>query len=187
MRTTLVTAILLGSFVPAVMAEGDGRQAKGDALRPGGGEGQQGGKRMEMERREHPSFRNPGEMFERMDKDRDGNITKEEFFSAQRLERLPEEKRERFFSRLDRDNDGMISKEEIRAMRQDAERRSKDEFRQLDANRSGGLDFAEFSKGEFFGKLPEAKRRQIFDRMDTDSNGEITAEDRPKGPPHRKQ
>ena len=68
-------------------------------------------------------------------------------------------------------------------MRHDAERRAKDEFRELDADKSGGLNFEEFSKGKFFGKLPEAKRRQIFARMDTDGSGEINADDRPKGPP----
>ena len=125
-------------------------------------------------------------MFRRMDKDQDGKITREEFYSSPRLERLPEEKRDRIFARLDRDGDGMISREEIGMMRRDAEKRARDEFRQLDENNSGGLDFAEFSKGEFFGKLPEEKRRQIFERMDTDGSGEITAEDRPKGPPRRR-
>jgi Ca2+-binding EF-hand superfamily protein len=125
-------------------------------------------------------------MFRRMDKDQDGKITKEEFFASPRMERLPEEKREEIFSRLDRDSDGMISGEEIHMMRRDAQRRARDEFRKLDENKSGGLDFAEFSKGEFFAKLPEEKRRQIFERMDTDGSGEITAEDRPKGPPHRR-
>lgn len=186
MRTTLVTVILAGIFASPAMAEGEIRPEKGDRPRHWGGEGHDGGKHMDRERRERPPFGNPGEMFRRMDKDRDGRITKGEFFAAPRMEGLPEEKRERIFSRLDRDSDGVISEEEIREMRRDAERRAREEFRELDADNSGGLDFAEFSKGKFFGKLPEAKRKQIFERMDTDGNGEITPEDRPAGPPHRK-
>jgi len=165
------------------MAEGEGRTERKHGRGPEGRPDKEGGKRMERNGRPREA---PWEMFRRMDTDRDGNITREEFFASPRLQRLPEEKREGIFSRLDRDSDGMISKEEIRGMRQDAERRARDEFRQLDENSSGGLDFAEFSKGEVFGKLPEEKRRQIFGRMDTDGSGEINAADRPEGPPRRK-
>lgn len=191
MKTILVTAILAGILVPAVMAEGDAREERPEHPRPKGLQDKQGGKHIEKEGREkdgheRPPLGNPEEMFKRMDKDHDGKISKEEFLSAKHLQRLPEEKREKLFSRLDRDNDGIISKDEIRAMKQDAERKVKDQIRQLDKDKSGGISFAEFSKGKFFSKLPEDKRRQIFERMDTDGNGEINAEDHPKGPPHRK-
>lgn len=118
-----------------------------------------------------------------MDRDGDGNISKREFFASPRMEKLPENKREEFFERLDRDGDGLIKREEIVAMRRDNERRAMGRVRKLDTNKSGGLDFEEFSKGELFGKLPEEKRRQIFTRMDTDGNGEINGADKPKGPP----
>lgn len=186
MRTTLVTAIFLGRLVGAAIAEGDGSHGDGENPHHWGKEGHHGEKGVETQRGGSPPFRSHGEMFRRMDRDRDGKITKEEFLSSPRLARLPEEKRDKFFSRLDRDNDGLISREEIREMRNDAQRGARDEFRKLDVNGSGGLDFSEFSKGEFFGKLPEEKRRQIFERMDTDGSGEITAEDHPKGPPHRR-
>ena len=182
MRTILVTAVLAGIFAPAAMAEGEVRPERG-RQRP---EGKDGAKHGEKGMRGRPTFGASEEMFKRMDKDRDGNITKEELFSAQRMERLPKEKRDKIFARLDRDGDQMISKVEIREVRRDAVRRAKGAFRHLDEDKSGGLSFAEFSKGEFLGKLPEEKRRQIFQRMDTDGNGEINAEDRPKGPPRRK-
>jgi Ca2+-binding EF-hand superfamily protein len=190
MKTTLLTAILSGIFVPVAMAEATGRPEKEDRLRPEGRHEKEGGRHMERDkdgrRWDHPPFAGPGDMFKRLDKDLDGNISKEEFFADQRFERMPEEKRDKFFERLDRNRDGMIGKEEVREMRQDAERRAKEQFRQLDEDESGGLCFAEFSKGEFFAKLPEEKRRQIFGRMDTDGSGEINAEDQPKGPPLRK-
>ncbi len=192
MKRTLVTAILAGILVPTAMAEGDARparEARPERPRPEGKPDKDGGKRMEKDgrdRRDLNPFGNPGEMFKRMDKDLDGNITKEEFLAAPHLQRLPEENREKFFNRLDRNQDGVISKDEIREMHKDAERRAKGQFRELDADKSGGLSFEEFSKGEFFAKLPEDKRRQIFGRMDTDGNGEINSQDHPKGPPRRK-
>lgn len=174
MKTILAGGILIGALVASAIAE--------DGLRPERGRANPDG-RDERKRPERPSFDPQMEMFKRMDTDRDGKISKLEFFASPRLERLPEEKKQAFFSRLDRDGDGLVSRVEIREMRHDAQRRAKEEFRELDADKSGGLSFEEFSKGKFFGKLPEEKRRQIFARMDTDGSGEITAEDKPKGPP----
>ncbi|QTN34209.1 EF-hand domain-containing protein [Akkermansiaceae bacterium] len=192
MKTILVTLFLAGILTPATMAEGDLRRP-GEGMperpHPEARPGKEGGRRMEMEGRdvrERQPFGNPGEMFRRMDKDLDGNITKQEFFAAPHIQRLPEDKRIKIFARLDGDGDGMVSKEEIRLMRQDAERKSKEQFRHLDADNSGGLDYEEFSKGEFISKLPEERRRQFFERMDTDGNGVIDAGDRPAAPPRRK-
>ncbi|MFK7849610.1 MAG: EF-hand domain-containing protein [Akkermansiaceae bacterium] len=127
-----------------------------------------------------------GEMFKRMDKDRDGNITKKEFFSGPRLEQLEQEKREKIFERLDQNDDGLLDRAEIRKIRKDGEDRRRRELRSLDKDQSGGLSFEEFSKGEFVSRLPEEKRKQIFERMDTDGNGEINADDRPPGPPRKR-
>jgi Ca2+-binding EF-hand superfamily protein len=132
-----------------------------------------------------PPHGSPEDMFKHLERDGDGKISKREFFASPRMERLPLEQREAIFGRLDRDGDGFLEPEEIRAMRHDNERRMKEGFRKLDADKSGGLSFEEFSKGELFGKLPEEKRRQIFGRMDTDGSGEINGKDKPKGPPIR--
>lgn len=190
MRTILVAAILAGISTVAAKAEGEDRpetkrprpEGKGDFRT----EGKDGRKREGMDEHRMP---HPGaslEMFKRMDKDHDGKITKAEFLANPRFEQIPEEKRDMMFARLDRNGDEVIDREEIRAMQQDAERRAREQFRGLDVDKSGGLNFEEFSKGEFFAKLPEEKRRQIFGRMDTDGNGEINADDHPKGPPLRK-
>lgn len=168
MKTILVGGILASVLSSAAMAEGE--------RRPEGARPQKEGER-------RPHLGEPDEMFKHMDIDRDGNISKREFFASPRMEMLAEEKREEIFGRLDRDGDGLIGRLEILAMRRDNERRAKGEFRKLDADKSGGLNFEEFSKGEFFGKLPEEKRLQIFARMDTDGNGEINGADQPKGPP----
>lgn len=185
MKTLVLFGSIVGAVVSSALAEeasrSDGkgprfeRRSEGDDRPQGHREGKRG----------RPPFGGPGEMFKRMDKDNDGIITKEEFFASPRLERLPEEKRDKLFSRLDSDGDGSVSREEIREMRKDAEDRAKREFRSLDKDGNGGLSFEEFSEGKFLSKLPEEKRRQIFERMDTDGSGEITAEDKPKGPPRR--
>lgn len=171
MKTILVSGLLAGFVASAVLAQDERRpdrerpQRDGEKRQPRGG---------------------PEEMFRNMDRDGDGKISKREFFASPRMERLPVERRVEIFARLDRDGDEFLTSDELRGMRQDAERRVREGFRKLDADNSGGLSFEEFSKSEFFGKLPVEKRRQIFDRMDTDRDGEITAVDRPQGPPDRR-
>jgi Ca2+-binding EF-hand superfamily protein len=123
------------------------------------------------------------EVFKRMDRDSDGMITKREFFASPRIEQLSEEQRNALFVRLDRNKDGSISSEEIRVLRQQAERRAMDDFRKLDVDKNGSVNFEEFCKGKFISKLPVEKRHQIFKRMDTDGNGVIDSADRPKRPP----
>ena len=174
MKTILAGGILASVLVSAAMAEGDRRPEEGRP--PEGGRPPNHGEK-------RPFLDGPDEMFRHMDSDGDGNISNREFFASPRMERLPEDNREEIFGRLDRDGDGLIEREEIVAMRRDNERRAMGHFRKLDTDKSGGLDFKEFSKGELFGKLPEEKRRQIFTRMDTDGNGEINRADKPKGPP----
>lgn len=123
-----------------------------------------------------------GGMFEMLDKDKDGVLTAEEFFAGPRMANMPEEQRQKFFARIDSDGDGKITAEEIRNMQKESQEKH---MRELDTDKSGGLSYEEMSKGKFFSKLPEEKRKQIFARMDTNGDGQITPEDKPKGPrPH---
>lgn len=135
------------------------------------GEGKRERGRGERERR--------GGMFQRIDKNGDGLVSREEFFSSPRMEKLPAEKREMLFARFDLNDDGEITPDEIRQMQHNAKDRQRREFRSLDVDQSGGLSFEEFSQGKYFSKLPEEKRRQIFQRMDTNGDGQITPDDQP--------
>lgn len=168
MKTILAGGLLAGLLASVLMAEGERLP---------------GGERPQKDVERHPHRRGPEEMFKHMDRDGDGKISKREFLAAPRMKSLPEEKREAFFSRLDRNGDGFLIGEEIRAMRQQTERRAMEGFRKLDTDGSGGVNYEEFSKGEFSSKLPEEKRQQVFKRMDADGNGEINGTDRPKGAP----
>lgn len=172
-KTLFAGVVCFGIVVSSAQAE----RESGERGSRGGGRPRGGG-----HEKHHPEDHE--EMFKRMDKDGDGRIRKEEFFAIPRLERLPEEKREHLFARLDRDGDGSLSLEEISQMRKDAMKRGWKRLRELDADGSAGVSFEEFSRSKFFQKLPEERRQQIFDRMDSDGDGEITARDKPKGPPH---
>lgn len=180
MKTILVYAACFGAVASSVFAEED-RRPGGDGFdREKNPKREREGKDKEREgRHPHPPFVEGVEMFMKLDTDQDGVITKQEFFTSPRISRLPEEKRERIFARLDRDGDGSLSKEDIQEIQKEGEQRARD-FRELDADASGGLNFEEFSQGKFLQKLSEEKRREIFERLDTNRDGEISPKDRPE-------
>lgn len=190
MKTILVCAAWLGAVAVSAMAGGE----KSAEKKPLANDRTQAGentaepqKDFEGKRHRHHHGRRRGGhhprgvegMFKSMDTNEDGLISKEEFFAAPRIAKLSEEKREKLFARFDRNGDGSISKQEMHELRKESREQREREFRELDLNNSGGLDFEEFSKGKFFQRLPEEKRREIFERMDTNKDGEISPEDRP--------
>lgn len=132
-------------------------------------------------RADKPKPHQPGEMFRRLDKDKDGVISLEEFAASPRISTLEKEKQEILFTRLDENGNGKLSPKEIHLNKKSDEARRK-EFRELDTDDSRGLSFEEMSKGEFFSRLPEEKRREIFARMDTNGDGEVNRKDKPERP-----
>lgn len=172
MKTILVYALCSGVLVSGSLAE---------PKKPSP-EGEDGGKGWHSKKRERRGPGGRGRMFKRMDTNQDSLITKEEFFAVAVTEKIPEERRNALFSRLDQNKDGVISKKEIGDMRREQDEKRRKDFRELDIDKSGGLSFEEFSKGKFFAKLPVEKRRKVFERMDSDGDGEVTPKDRPKRP-----
>lgn len=125
-----------------------------------------------------------GKGWRQADADNDGKLTRSEFDTLSRIQKLPEEKRARIFNRLDKDQDGILSGEELRMLMQGpqgAGRAAMMRFRELDTDKSGGVSLAELKAGELFRKLPPEKQEILFRRLDTDGDGEITPRDKPSG------
>lgn len=118
------------------------------------------------------------------DQNGDDFISLEEFHAMLRVKNLPEEKRANLFKRLDKNDDGQLGREELARMLRPPGSRGERMQRlwELDKDRSGGVSFDEFKKGRFYSKLPPERQRELFDRLDTDGDDQITAKDRPEKP-----
>lgn len=111
-----------------------------------------------------------------MDKNRDGEISFEEFRTGRMVSRLPEEKQREIFARMDSDGNGVLNK----ADRPPGFRIPR--LAELDRDKSGGVSYEEFSAGKMAQRLPEKARREMFDRLDRDGDGELTPDEAPRPP-----
>jgi Ca2+-binding EF-hand superfamily protein len=116
--------------------------------------------------------------WKKADLDGDGFLSEAEFALLPRISNLSEEKRSAIFHRLDKNGDGKISTEE---MRQGRPRPPVfPPFDQIDLNKDGQITFEEFQKVPFVARQSEERQHAMFDRMDRDKDGVLTAKD---GPP----
>ena len=107
-----------------------------------------------------PRQPDPSRIFDSADTNGDGVITREEFHAA----------RERLFARLDRNGDGFIDKDDMSgrlARRQKAQERLAELVTQLDKDGDGRVSRSEFVEGP----------TPLFDRADTDHNGELSEDE----------
>ena len=107
-----------------------------------------------------PRQPDPSRIFDSADTNGDGVITREEFHAA----------RERLFARLDRNGDGFIDKDDMSgrlARRQKAQERLAELVTQLDKDGDGRVSRSEFVDGP----------TPLFDRADTDRNGELSRDE----------
>jgi len=123
------------------------------------------------------------ELLKRADTNNDGVISRDEFFALERISKLPEEKRAKIFERLDKDRNGTLSKEELQEMRRGPGMRGMPKLEELDTDHSGGVNLEEFKASPFVRKLPPEEQGALFNRLDTDGDGQITPKDRPEHPP----
>ncbi|WP_282121733.1 EF-hand domain-containing protein [Algibacter mikhailovii] len=65
---------------------------------------------MSAQERKEPDF---DKMFKRLDANKDGSISLEEFKSAKRKKEVPVERLEKNFAHLDADENGMVTREEL--------------------------------------------------------------------------
>lgn len=114
--------------------------------------------------------------FRRLDRDQSDALDLAEFSQAKEVAEKEEDARVAIFKRIDRNKDGVIQREELKGSGRSKSRHDLD-FKKYDTNDSGGLDYAEFSKLPFVGRLPDERRRAHFDRIDTDNNGEISRDE----------
>jgi Ca2+-binding EF-hand superfamily protein len=171
MKTIPVSLVLASAFVTA-FAFAAPETPPGPSAPDGGGE-PRGGPR---------ERKSPEDFWKRADANADGAISREEFFALERIAKLPEEKRAKIFARLDTDQSGSLSKEELQEMRRGPGRHGFPKLQELDADRSGGVNFDEFKTSPFVQKLPPEEQEGLFKRLDTDGDGQITPKDRPPHP-----
>jgi Ca2+-binding EF-hand superfamily protein len=131
--------------------------------------------------KERPEVRRMAEMWKKADADGDGFISLAEFGTMERPRRLPEEKRAGIFKRLDKNGDGRLGPSEMPKRPPGG----MPPLAQVDADKNGRIVFEEFRNLDFVKRLPEPRQRAMFERMDHDGDGALTAKDRPAGGPDR--
>jgi len=109
-----------------------------------------------------------GQMFDRLDTNHDGVITKEEVTAAG-AKRFAQS-----FDKLDANHDGMLTQDELRAAgearREEAKAQLAARFKQADTNADGLL-----SKDEATAGMPMLARH--FDKIDTNKDGQVSPEE----------
>lgn len=142
----------------------------------------------------------PSAIFKKLDADKDGKVSKEEFKKltavAQGVLKDKPEFLDKVFGRLDANSDGSITEEEFSKFGNLASKAAglvapeqagllglvKDPeaaFKKLDGDKDGKLTKEEFGKLTAEAKLPQGKERQekLFSRLDADSNGTLSVEE----------
>eukprot|EP00928_Gymnodinium_smaydae_P030906 TRINITY_DN22847_c0_g1_i2.p1 TRINITY_DN22847_c0_g1~~TRINITY_DN22847_c0_g1_i2.p1 ORF type:complete len:353 (+),score=72.17 TRINITY_DN22847_c0_g1_i2:81-1061(+) len=106
--------------------------------------------------------------FDRIDRNRDGVLSREEFQRAHR-----EMAADAAFDRIDRNYDGVLSREELRAAQREAAAASA--FDRMDRNRDGVVDREEFAAA--MRERERAAADAAFDRIDRNRDGVISREE----------
>lgn len=168
MKTIPVSLIVAGLLAPMTVKAQSPDEPRGDAGHDG-----------EAWRARQRQF---VETWKSADKDGDGFISREEFDAMPRIGNLPEDKRPKIFERLDKNADAKLSRGELKwtGKPHEGHRPFLPRLAELDADKSGGVSLDEFKAGRMFQKLPPERQVAIFQRLDSDQDGQITPKDRPQ-------
>ncbi|MGD7652717.1 MAG: EF-hand domain-containing protein [Verrucomicrobiales bacterium] len=180
MKTISVYFIIAGFLLPSVALAGPDREPEGrDGL--DSAEGPEGAPPY---RRQMAKF---AEVWKAADKDSDGMLTWEEFSEMKRVSKVPEENRRRLFERLDKNKNGMLDRREMGKLAKAPGGHPLQRLWEMDLDKSGGVSLEEFTKGKLAAKLPAEKVVELFMKLDTNGDGEVTPTDRPKRPAERER
>lgn len=116
-----------------------------------------------------------GRMLERIDKNGDGQLSRDEVAGMPRMAER--------FDQLDGNGDGVLDKAELGKVRDrvrgELRERAEERFEDTDTNGDGAIDLAEAQAA--------AQRRatEMFERLDADGDGRLTREEMDRGAPQR--
>lgn len=130
------------------------------------------------------------EFWKQADANNDHKISKQEFLQLPRVSQLPAEKQDKLFAHLDKNQTGTLEAGELApaagphtAGAADPEnmlRRPMPRIAEMDRNGDKKITYEEFIQTEMMGKLPDDRRKKMFERMDRNQDGVLSPDD---GPP----
>jgi Ca2+-binding EF-hand superfamily protein len=131
--------------------------------------------------------RRPMEHWKKADLNNDHKISKDEFLQLPRISQLPADKQDKLFSHLDKNQNGILEITELAPKNgapqgdgtpgEEFKRRAMPRIAEMDKNGDRKISYEEFIQGEMISKLPEERRRKIFDNMDRNKDGFLSPED----------
>jgi len=117
--------------------------------------------------------------FARLDINQTGSLDFTEFSRASLISELPEWQRKKIFKRLDHNRDQQIRRSDIKGFSGSGDRWAcpRIDFKKYDTSKSGGLNVEEFFKMPWVSRLPEDRRKRLFQTLDKNKDGEISPDE----------
>ncbi len=119
---------------------------------------------------------------EKADQDSDKRVSREEFLKNPPFGGASGERLNKMFDHMDQNSDGFLDIKDRRKgrgrMRPPGERRFPMlNFKELDADKNGTINWREFQKSSAMKNLPGKERREFFQKIDADNDESVTREE----------
>ena len=112
-------------------------------------------------------------LFTRLDRNGDERLTSDEFFELSKLSKTNKINPKVLFDRLDQNNSGFIERAELHA-KLSKYAQANINFMAYDQNANGSLNYGEYSMMAMVCKWSEQRRRALFEKVDSNRNGELS-------------